>query len=337
VTGEIRDTLGISIAMNAADAGQPGLRTVRLAPWGLVKSASGDFLIDEQSAEAIVAEFNRRGVEVPVDVEHASLDETRRAEDRAAIGWITRVWGEPSRGLYALVRWTERGRALIQSGGFQYLSPTLLVRKSDRRAVAVDSAAITNRPAIKGMEKLAASRASDTKLARTEKASMEQLDILKGKLGLNGDATPELIVAALSEKLDELAAALAELDGLKSALHAARAEAAVAAAVKSMKLNPADVNGVECARKLALESPETFERLMSAVRPGGPPQGRMVYDDVPVPDARETLIASAVREFRASPQLGKLTSLKAFANEVLRNKSLPQLADAELISFGISG
>ncbi|MGB9626589.1 MAG: phage protease, partial [Phycisphaerae bacterium] len=59
--------------------------------------------------------------------------------------------GRGGAGLYAEVEWTEPARAQLAARQYRYLSPVAIVRKSDRRLVALHSAALTNKPAIVGM------------------------------------------------------------------------------------------------------------------------------------------------------------------------------------------
>lgn len=64
----------------------------------------------------------------------------------------------PGSGLTGVVEWTERGRSLIRSGAFRYLSPVVIVRQNDNRVIAIHSAALTVKPAIPRAELLAASQ-----------------------------------------------------------------------------------------------------------------------------------------------------------------------------------
>ncbi len=44
-----------------------------LVPWGQVESRSGSFIVDEESAAAVVEAFAAQEVELPVDYEHQTL------------------------------------------------------------------------------------------------------------------------------------------------------------------------------------------------------------------------------------------------------------------------
>jgi hypothetical protein len=117
-------------------AGTDGeLRTVRIAPWGRTQSKSGEFVIDDEAASMIFRAFEDHATAVPIDIEHETLDASVPPGQRAgAVGWIEKLWPEPGKGLMGLVKWSERGRGLIRSDAFRFLSPVFAVRKSDRRA-----------------------------------------------------------------------------------------------------------------------------------------------------------------------------------------------------------
>jgi len=157
---------------------------IRLSPAGHVKSSQGDFVLDAAAGEAIVAEFESRKLPVPVDFEHQTLGGPYAApHGRApAAGWINKVWFDEQQGLLALVEWTEEARAMIRKGEYRFISPVLLVRKSDRRAIALHSAGLTNKPAIGGQERLAAKELAEAlplALASDTPGSASPIDLVR--------------------------------------------------------------------------------------------------------------------------------------------------------------
>ena len=141
-----------------------GLRAIRIAPDGEVRSRNGVFIIDREGAAEIIAEFQRHSVDLPVDYEHQTLGGAYASPSgkAPAAGWITEVYHKVGRGLFGLIRWNPKAREAIRAGEYKYLSPVLSVRKDDRRAIALLSAGLTNMPAIPASEKLAASPRVDT-------------------------------------------------------------------------------------------------------------------------------------------------------------------------------
>lgn len=136
-----------------------GIRTIQLSLDGVVESEKDAFIVDEElgtlAAEALAA----RGTDIVVDFEHQSEGGEYASPSglAPAAGWISKIWREPGWGLLAFLRWTEKAAGLIRAGEYRYFSPTLIVRKSDRKVVGVKTAALTNQPAIAGIEQVTAS------------------------------------------------------------------------------------------------------------------------------------------------------------------------------------
>ena len=119
-----------------------------------------------------------------------------------------------------LVGWNESARDTIRSGEYAYVSPVLSVRPSDRRVVALHSAALTNKPAIPRMERVAA-KDTDVTLDDTEIESMaedekkegdgkgngvrELFQKIKAALDIQGERTIPEILRAVLEKLTGVA------------------------------------------------------------------------------------------------------------------------------------
>ncbi|MCH8970395.1 MAG: hypothetical protein IIA66_14910, partial [Planctomycetes bacterium] len=129
---------------------------ILIAPWGDVESTQGHFFVDGQAVAATIEQFREHGTDIPIDFEHQTLGGSYASPDglAPAAGWIKDLIGIESVGLMADVEWTELGLEHLQKRQYRYLSPVALIRKSDRRLVGLHSAALTNKPAIVGMEAL---------------------------------------------------------------------------------------------------------------------------------------------------------------------------------------
>ncbi|HUU45355.1 MAG TPA: phage protease, partial [Acidobacteriota bacterium] len=147
----------VECSFDVAGAGER--KTIRLSPWGTVESKSGPYLLDEDGAAEIVSRFEAHGTPLVIDYEHQTLGDEYSSPDGTAraAGWIHRIWAEPGRGLMGDVEWLDSAREMIRAGEYRYLSPVLMIRRDDQRAVELHSAALTNKPAIPRMERLAAS------------------------------------------------------------------------------------------------------------------------------------------------------------------------------------
>lgn len=120
---------------------------IQLLPFGLVKSVKGDFNVDGESLAEIIGYFEARGNDVVIDYEHQTLD----GGQAPAAGWVKELQDRGPNGLWARVDWTERAREYLANKEYRYLSPVVLVRRADNKAVAIHSVALTNAPAMSGV------------------------------------------------------------------------------------------------------------------------------------------------------------------------------------------
>jgi len=207
------------MVLRATDfAGQAETIDVLIAPDGTVKSTSGDFTFDEESWAAIDKAFSEHATMLVIDYEHQTLGGDYASPDGTspAAGWV-KVKGlryEKGKGLVAAVAWTERARNLIRAGEYQYVSPVLIVRKADGKAIGLHSVGLTNRPAIVGMERIAAkdtnqglrdegTKGQDDKLAAGQRKdrAMNELLLIGKDLGL---AEADCKVETITNKVGEL-------------------------------------------------------------------------------------------------------------------------------------
>jgi len=126
---------------------------VKIVPDGVVESKRGTFTIDAAVAKRIIDAFRAHGVELPIDFDHAVID--GKPGEAKAVGWITDLEYVPGEGILARVDWRDVARDAIRRREYQYLSPAFALEHGE--IVELDSAALTNKPAIPRMEKLAAS------------------------------------------------------------------------------------------------------------------------------------------------------------------------------------
>lgn len=119
---------------------------IRILPVGAVNSEKGSFTVDEESYRAMKAEMQRRGIDIVIDYEHQTLKDVQAP----AGGWVKELIYTPE-AIEAKVEWTPKAQEYLKNKEYRYLSPVVLTRKSDNKAVALHSLALTNTPAINGM------------------------------------------------------------------------------------------------------------------------------------------------------------------------------------------
>lgn len=344
------------VAANAT--GRAELSDVRLSPWGEVKSTMGTYVMDDDAAAEIVAAFKKHGTALPIDREHETLPEnTPAAGSRGAVGWIEDVWAEPGVGLRGGVRWTEEGRALIRQGAFRYLSPVLLVRKSDRRAVALHSAAMTNKPAIPQMDRLAASEAVPAEVGNAVWAEPMIPHPSQVRYPVDADRIANANTVALAARHDaDVARTVREYFRLKpdadgDTVQLALTMAGMQAAEERRKvaeedekawnivsgffsrhlLNRNSSRAVRAALKIARDDPDALEALYGLCNSKIPP-GTTV---APTPEQcrRWDAFTDLKNQYYANRQTQKLTTLVDFVASELQARKMAPLCDYERVEL----
>ena len=172
---------------------------VKILPIGKVSSEKGDFFVDEESFKSMKAEMERRGIDIVIDYEHQTLDNVQAP----AGGWVKELLYTPE-AIVAKVEWTPKAKEYLKNREYRYLSPVVLARKKDGKAIVLHSVALTNTPAINGMFAIVNSIDFDTD-DDDKNAGGKEMDLQRVKelLGLPADATEEQVMNALVEKLSK--------------------------------------------------------------------------------------------------------------------------------------
>lgn len=252
---------------------------IKILPFGNVKSQKGDFIVDDESFKEIRNHFKNRGLDVVIDYEHQTLEDVQAP----AGGWIKDIEKEGD-AIVAKVEWTPKAEAYLKNKEYKYLSPVVLVRKKDNKAVVLHSVALTNTPAIDNMYPIINS--IDLNEYENEEAKKMDSKELAKQLGLPEEATEEQIKEALAKVL--ICAKEAEVNkGAKEESNSKEEDTQtevvanktilgllgideksktedVAAVIVALKNNAADVKGIK--EKLAKE--ESNGLVMSALKAG---------------------------------------------------------------------
>lgn len=306
----------IVLGSSPLDDSSPPSR-LQIAPWGEVSSDNGSFVIDAESAGMVIGAHARQGTDVPIDYEHQSLGgEYASPNGQApAAGWIRSLEavspqdaGDGEAGLFAEVTWTEAGRRKLAAREYRYLSPVVIVRKSDRRVVALHSVALTNKPAIAGMKPIVNRDAS------TPSSTSEAIGALRRRLALSADADEEAVLVAASERLASLLETAARRDACER----------VEAAMREGRLTSAQR---DWAVAFAMKDPREFERWRESA-PTVVVPGRTTPPETVRSSDRTGVIASARASYRAEPALELLTTESAWVRQSLREAGLDEKVDA---------
>lgn len=191
---------------------------VKILPLGLVKSQKGDFTVDRESFEDMKQKYQSRGIDIVIDYEHQTLKDVQAP----AGGWIKDLILEGD-AIAAKVEWTPTAKKYLENKEYKYLSPVVLVRKSDHKAVALYSAALTNTPAIDGMFPIV----NSINLDEFEEGGTSTMDIkqIAALLGLDENTPEEEVLQKLTDALKEAQKMKADAEAAKAKGDAAQAEA----------------------------------------------------------------------------------------------------------------
>ena len=166
---------------------------IKILPLGTVHSQKGDFVVDDESFDLINRHFENRGLDLVIDYEHQTLKDVQAP----AGGWIKKLV-KTNNAIAAQVEWTAKAKQYLENKEYKYLSPVVICRKSDGKAVALHSVALTNTPAIDGMFALVNSIDISSPDGAEGGNSMELKKIV-ALLGLPADATEADVEKAIQE------------------------------------------------------------------------------------------------------------------------------------------
>lgn len=190
------------IIANDLQGGSEPPKRIRVIPAGTSRRRSGEtFVCNAEDAAAVLADFKRHGVELPIDVEHQTLGGQYASPDgkAPAVGWMSNLeWvegkGEDEDGVWADVSWNAEGEELLRSKKYRYLSNVVRYDVDTRRVFALHSAALTNKPAIANVKALVNSEGM---------TDADRLDEIRTFLNLPKSATREEILAAFNAFLNQ--------------------------------------------------------------------------------------------------------------------------------------
>ncbi len=202
---------------------------IKLLPLGLVKSEKGNFNVDKESFVEINKHIAKRGLDIVIDYEHQTLDGVQAP----AAGWIKELILS-DQAIEAVVEWTPKAIEYLKNKEYKYLSPVILVRNKDKKAVVLHSAALTNTPAISGMFAIVNSMNIE--------GGFEEMDYMKEIRVLLGvdDSTTDEQVLELIKGLQEKSKAEGEVVANKTILGLLKLESTAktedaAAAIMALK------------------------------------------------------------------------------------------------------
>ncbi|WP_274571559.1 phage protease [Neisseria leonii] len=175
---------------------------IQLLPYGEFRAIDGRpfdapaWYLTEENGLNVADSANSSRNQLVVDYEHQTLHKEKNGRPAPAAGWMRRLMFTPE-GLFADVEWTDKAAAAIAAREYRYISAVFsydtqgYVRK-------IHHAALTNYPALDGMDEVLAAASAQFFKPETEQNPMKAL--LQQLFGLP-QATEEELTAALSALL----------------------------------------------------------------------------------------------------------------------------------------
>lgn len=138
--------------------------TFQITPDGIFRARDGrpahlqGWKIDGAIAQRLIGKLRARQTPIVVDYEHQTVNAERNGRPAPAAGWIDPATVEyrPGRGLFAEIAWTPHAKKMIETGEYKFLSPVLPYDTSTGEVLDLLHVALTNFPAVDGMEAVAA-------------------------------------------------------------------------------------------------------------------------------------------------------------------------------------
>lgn len=158
--------------------------------------------IDQAVASKVIARFDARRNPTVIDYEHQTLHKEANGQPAPAAAWIKGLVWREGKGLFATVELTARARAAINDGEYQFISPVFSYDRQTGDVLDIQMAAVTNTPAIDGMEPLALRAAATFGINLNEETPMNKLLLaICAALTLADTTTEDQAIAALNARL----------------------------------------------------------------------------------------------------------------------------------------
>lgn len=282
-----------------------------------IKGESKPMITDtpREALEELVANFHQSYQEpgLLVDCDHASL---RPDGSTRAVGWVQDVQLRED-GVYALVKFTPFGAALVDGGEYVNRSPTMDLREtSDGHYVPqrLLSLALTNTPAFQMLHPTCfriamMSEPSPQNPTPKESSHMDPKTIAE-KLGVSPDLPQEEILAALDERLSRLN----DLEKQMAEIEAADAKAKEETFMEEHKEDIAEGKEEEV-REAYRANPDAAKALFSALKP------RVKQPAKPAPTGRFSRLGEDAKTPPAKTLAQTAQERTRFVNEVARRQN----------------
>jgi len=140
--------------------GTDGMVMLQITPAGTFGPSDGrpmdspDWNINAASAQQLITRFQARRNPAVIDYEHQTLNKEKNGQPAPAAGWMRDLRWIDGQGLFAVAELTQRARDFVSAGEYSFFSPVFEYSRKTGAVLDVHMGALTNNPAIHGMEPL---------------------------------------------------------------------------------------------------------------------------------------------------------------------------------------
>lgn len=188
--------------------------TLQVTPAGQFKPRDGREMkvpawnIDAALATAVVQRFDAKKTPPVLDYEHQTLWKEENGQPAPAAGFFRSLEWRDGEGLFAQVELTARAKQYIADGEYRYFSPVFMFDPVTGDVLDIQMGALTNNPAIDGMQALSGRAAATFQLSidppNEEPLVNPLLLAVLAALGLAETTTEEQAIAALTAHTTDL-------------------------------------------------------------------------------------------------------------------------------------
>ena len=124
---------------------------ILILKFGQTNTTKGPYYMEKENAKEVLTTYMKRGTDLFIDFNHASLD-PKTPEDGIAAAWFDLDMKED--GIHMVnIKWTERGKEYLKKDEYRYLSPVIRLDKNNK-VIRLVNVALTNLPSTDNLEPL---------------------------------------------------------------------------------------------------------------------------------------------------------------------------------------
>ena len=312
-----------ALALEAQDAGN-GRVLMQVTPAQDFTPADGREMdvpawrINEAIAGRVIAAYNPAQPPV-IDYEHQTLHKEANGQPAPAAGWIHGLRWIDGKGLYAEVELTQRARSLVDAKEYLYFSPVFEYAKATGDVVRVLMGALTNHPAIAGMDAINLMAAATAHFIASPhpnppETTVTLLEKLLAAIGLPANTTEDAAIAActsIKSQADAARTAL-KLDGTATAETVTAACTSLRTAATNATPDPAKYVPISVVQELqtnvaALSADVNKRQLDDLIKPALADGRLLPSQEAWARELGKTNIAALTQFVQSAPPIAALT------------------------------